>query len=137
MAANPYTMLKSMADMLNADLTGENCKQIAHAMLYTETADYIYESLDIYDLASNGIEKEDFRYTLQKFINALLPKYAKIYDYLNQPETITEWHHVVSSLKTSAKGKYNAMYHDRFSMWDFMGENEKLTFRMVESDKIL
>lgn len=126
MAAHPYTMLKEMSSILATDNKQSECRLIAHAMMYTQQADYIWEMLDIYDLASH--EMAD---TLKRFIDAILPKYESCWNLLDQPRTWEDWYQRMTSLKTRAKGKWNEVYHESFRMWGFMTEQERVNWHHV------
>jgi hypothetical protein len=130
MAAHMFTMLNQMSESLqNKERQAEECRLIAHAMMYTQQADSMLESLDIYDLASNN-----YGDTLKKFIDAILPKYESLWKLLNQPRTFEDWHCLQCNLKTRAKGNYYKIYRQSFSMFDFMTNEEKEGYHVVKSE---
>jgi hypothetical protein len=133
MAAHPYTMLKQMSESLTRDNPAEECRLIAHAMMYCQQADSIWEGLDIYDLSSNK-----FSTTLKSFIDSLLPKYESIWLFLGKPQTWEEWRERVLNLKTRSLGIYRKLYYQgkRFDKYQYMTDEEKNTFHCIHSDNL-
>lgn len=135
MAANPVTMIKDMIKSLEEN-PDYNPHYIAHAMMYTKTADSILEGLDIYDLASH--KKTEY---LKALLIAILPKYEAIEKFLNYPKTIEDWiyaiHYNNGGLKTRAKGMYNKLYRANYgSMRDYMKSEDWQDWHTIHSDDL-
>ena len=130
MAANPVTMIKDMIKSL--DNPDYNPYYIAHAMMYTKTADAIWEGLDIYDLASH--KKTEY---LKAFLIAILPKYEAIEVLLKYPATIEEWNRTILKLKTRNLGAYRKLYRGKLvSMYDFMKDEDWMDWKSIHSDNL-
>lgn len=130
MAAQPVTMIKDMIKSLES--ADYNPHYIAHAMMYTVTADSIWEGLDIYDLASH--KKTEY---LKALLIAILPKYEAIEKLLGHPETIESWNRAVCGLKTRKLGAYRQLYRGKLvSMWDFMKDEDWIGWKSIHSDNL-
>ncbi len=130
MAAQPVTMIKDMIKSLdNADY---NPHYIAHAMLYTVTADAIWESLDIYELASH--KKTEY---LKALLIKILPKYEAIEKFLKYPATIGDWNQRVAGLKTRNLGTYRKLFYGKAAtFYDYMKDEDWMCWKYLYSDDL-
>ena len=130
MAANPVTMIKDMIESLNNP--AYNPHYIAHAMMYTETADSIWEGQDIYELASH--KKVEY---LKALLVKILPKYEAIEKFLKYPKTIEEWNRIVYGLKTRNLGAYRKLYYGKAaSFYDYMQAEDWVGWQPIYSDNL-
>jgi len=129
MAANPVTMIRDMIQSLVND-PDYNPHIIAHAMMYTQAADAIWEGQDIYELASH--KKVEY---LKALLIKILPKYEAIEQFLKYPRTIEEWNQAALGLKTRNLGTYRKLYYGKIaSMYDYMKPEDWNGWKPIHSD---